>query len=1023
MSNSESRKQQLQTLVEQYVREREQYVRSTSTYNETQLRADFLDPLLKILGWDVKNERGMPQFRREVILEDTVEIEGNEAELRRKKPDYALRLDAKRKLFVEAKKPRVRIDQDRQSAFQIRRYGWNARLPISVLSNFDKLIIYDCIPRPRNQDEPSVARLKVYDHTEYVDSFDEIYAQLSRDAVYSGHFDTIFPMVSERTGTEAFDDYFLKQIETWREELSRNLAARNEHLSEAELNFLVQRLINRIIFLRICEDRELERYKTLYTITTYDELKQLFQDADRRYNSGLFDFVEDRLSLYVELEGGVLVDIFKELYYPQSPYAFSVVEANVLGEIYELFLGREIRLRPPTIEIVEKPEVVASGGVVPTPSFIVEDIVARTIAPQIDGKSPGELTNYRVADICCGSGTFLLGVFDHLLNYYLEWYLNDGVERHTDKIYQGGQGNWYLSLTEKQRILLTHIYGVDIDIQAVEVARFSLLLKLLENESIEAVQEHTARYRRGALPKLDSNVQHGNSLIDLRYFDFDEDANVSQTLIAQINPFDWRNQFLGTMQSGGFDAIVGNPPYIRIQNMVRYSETEVRYYQWPDSPYTTAQADNFDKYELFVEKALGLLKTDGLLGYIVPHKFFTIRSGKALRKLLAEGKHLVEITHFGILQVFGRARSTYTCILIVSKAESGHFRVEHVTDLRQWRLGQSRQFIEYEAASIGEAPWEFLSSEAKALFDRLRHENPSGLSDVAHIFVGVQTSADKIYIFEPSDETADTATFDDINGVRWTIERAILRPSLMDVELPAFSRPKANTYIIFPYEVSDERPRLYSVDEMKRQFPRCWEYLQSHESRLRNRSIQGSPENWYGYGRTQSLTRFTGEAKLIWPVLSLEPRYAYDDQNILFTGGGNGPYYGLRPRPDTQLSIFYLQAILAHPVFEAMVKSIASTFRGSYKSHGKQFVERLPIRQIDLTRPDEKSAHDNIVTLVQQLIQATERLKTATLPQQQQAFRTQSKVLKQRIDRLIEQLYNISTSDLQTIPELQQDDE
>jgi type I restriction-modification system DNA methylase subunit len=1021
MSDFETRKQQLQSLVAQYIRERDQYVRSTSTYNETQLRADFLDPLLEILGWDVKNVRGVPQYRREVILEDTVEIEDDEVELTRKKPDYALRLDTERKLFVEAKKPRVRIEQDRQSAFQVRRYGWNARLPISVLSNFDKLIIYDCIPRPHHTDDASVGRIKIYDHTEYVAAFDELYEQISRHAVYSGHFETLFLMDTERVGTEAFDDYFLRQIEDWRAALSRSLAVRNPRLSEAELNFLVQRLINRIIFLRICEDRELERYKTLYEVTNYDELKRLFQDADRRYNSGLFDFVEDRLSLDVDLDGDVLVDIFKELYYPQSPYAFSVVEANVLGEIYELFLGREIRLTPPAVEIVEKPEVVASGGVVPTPTFIVENIVARTIAPQVDGKSPLQLTNYRVADICCGSGTFLLGAFDYLLNHYLEWYLDDGAEKHTDKLYQGKQGIWYLSLTEKQRILLAHIFGVDIDIQAVEVARFSLLLKLLENESNAAVQAYTTRHRRGALPKLDGNIQHGNSLVDLHYFDFDDDAGASQTLIAQINPFVWTERFSAIMRDGGFDAVIGNPPYIRIQNMVRYSEAEVRYYQWTESPYTTARADNFDKYALFIEKALGLLKPNGLLGYIVPYKFFTIRSGRALRELLTEGKHLAEITHFGVLQVFGKARSTYTCILILTKEEQERFTVEHVTDLAQWRLGQQRQITEHEADSIGEAPWEFLSPEATALFDRLRRENPTVLSDVTSIFVGVQTSADKIYIFEAIGETADTVTFDDINGVRWTIEKAILRPALMDVQLPAFSRPQANTYIIFPYKFDESGAVLYSVDEMQTQFPHCWDYLQNHESRLRGRSLQ-NPEMWYGYGRTQSLTRFNGEAKLIWPVLSLEPRYAYDDQDILFTGGGNGPYYGLRPLPDTELSIFYLQAILSHPVFEAMVKSVASTFRGGYKSHGKQFVQSLPIRQIDFTNHDEKSSHDNIVTSVQQLIQATEALKTATLPHQQQTLRTQARILKQRIDRLIEQLYGIDVADLQTIPELQDDE-
>lgn len=1020
MLDIENKKRQLQSLVQRYVQERQQHTRSTSTYNETQLRADYLDALLEILGWDVKNQRGVTQYLREVILEDTVEVEEDELGPLRKKPDYALRLNTARKLFVEAKKPSVHIEGDRKAAFQVRRYGWNARLPISVLSNFDKLAIYDCSTRPNHDDDASVSRLKVYDHTEYVAHFDEIYEQLSRASVYSGRFDELFPLDIERTGTEAFDQYFLEQIERWREWLSGSLAVKNPTLSETELNFLVQRLINRIIFLRICEDREIEKYKSLHEVTSYEDLKHLFQGADRRYNSGLFDFVEDRLSLNIELDGDVLVDIFKELYYPQSPYAFSVVEANVLGEIYEMFLGKEIRLLP-DVTVAEKPEVVASGGVVPTPPFIVENIVARTLGPFIDGKSPSDLSSFHTADICCGSGTFLLGVFDYLLNHYLEWYVEDGAAKHTDKVYQGAQGIWYLSLYEKQRILLRHVFGVDVDIQAVEVARFSLLLKILENESNAAVQDYNSRYRVGALPKLDNNIQHGNSLVDFAFFEFDPSASTSEALIAKINPFDWQSQFPEIMRNGGFDVLVGNPPYIRIQNMVRYSAEEVRYYQADGFPYKTAQSDNFDKYALFIERALGLLKQGGLLGYIVPFKFFTIRSGKALRKLISDGKHLAEITHFGAIQVFGKARSTYTCILIIAKAEHNQFSVEHVRDLAQWRIGQNRIIAYYNVEDIGEAPWEFVSPEAAALFDRLRRENPTTLEQVANIFVGVQTSADRLYIFKPIDETVNHVTFEDVDNKQWVIEKTILRPALLDVELPAFSRPEANTLIIFPYRIDGNTAVLYSVDEMQTQFPRCWDYLHHHESSLRSRNLQDA-EKWYGYGRTQSLTRFNGEAKLIWPVLSLEPRYTYDDHDILFTGGGNGPYYGLRPRPDTNLSIFYLQAILSHPVFEAMVKSVASTFRGGYKSHGKQFIQSLPVRQINFDIPEEKSVHDDITTAIESLIQATERMRVATLPQQRRTLQTQSIALKQRIDRLIERLYTIDSNDLNVIPELQNEE-
>jgi len=636
--------QVIQTLINQFGQNRADYVRASSDYNETQLRTDFLNPFLVALGWDVFNEKQAPQYLCEVVHEDTVEVEDG-GDVFTKKPDYALRVGAERKFFVEAKKPAVVIASNKAAAFQVRRYGWNARLSISVLSNFDQLVIYDCRVRPRAEDDARVARLKVYDYTEYVAKFDEIYAQLSREAVYTGSFDAHFGVAEERAGAEPFDEYFLSQIETWRAQLAQdivwqNTARQNPALTQAELNFLVQRLLNRVIFLRICEDRELERYHALKTIQTYDELKALFRQADQRYNSGLFDFIEDQLSLSITVSGEVLISIFQELYYPASPYAFSVVEAGILGEIYERFLGKQIAVADQHVTIVDKDEVAASRGVVPTPKYVVDAIVEKTLAPLCADRSPAELAGLRLTDIACGSGSFLVAAYEYLLNTYLEKYLQEGAEHHTGKVYEGAQNTWYLTLPERQRILCEHILGVDIDPQAVEIARFSLLLKVLEDVPAAAISAHWQTQHARALPNLQDNIQCGNSLVDSAYFEYDEDALTDDTHFANLNPLDWSAAFPAVFEAGGFDALIGNPPYIRIQNMVRYSPREVQYYQSDASPYTCAQSDNFDKYSLFIERGLALLKPTGRLGYIVPHKFFSLKSGQALRSLLAEGHTL-----------------------------------------------------------------------------------------------------------------------------------------------------------------------------------------------------------------------------------------------------------------------------------------------------------------------------------------------------------------------------------------------
>ncbi len=260
------------------------------------------------------------------------------------------------------------------------------------------------------------------------------------------------------------------QVKRWRELLAADIHARNPNVSGEELTYIVQRLLNRIVFLRICEDRELEKYETLRRLPKsqiYLGLKQLLKQADRKYNSGLFDFMNDP-SYGVEIGDATLMSIIDELYYPQSPYTFAVVDPAVLGNIYELFIAHEIVVGDAgQLSIVEKPEVKASGGVATTPRYFVDQIVDRTLLPKLSTKSATQMKGFAVADIACGSGVFLLQVLQRLFDHYLNWYISDGTRKHGDEIYEAGKEQWRLRLREKRRILLAHVFGVDIDPQAV----------------------------------------------------------------------------------------------------------------------------------------------------------------------------------------------------------------------------------------------------------------------------------------------------------------------------------------------------------------------------------------------------------------------------------------------------------------------------------------------------------------------------------------------------------------------------
>ncbi|PJA76757.1 MAG: hypothetical protein CO150_02550 [Nitrospirae bacterium CG_4_9_14_3_um_filter_53_35] len=1010
---------QVQELVRRFKTNESAYTRPSSAFNETEARTNFIGPFFQALGWDVNNEKGQSLDLREVIQEATVEVG---AERLSKKPDYEFRLTRQKKFYVEAKKPSIQIDDDKAPAFQTRRYGFSGGLPISILTNFHKLAIYDCVPIPNEKDDPRIARFKLYSFEDFDGHFDEIYDTLSREAVYSGGFDRKYGVDITRQGAAQFDEYFLAQVKSWRERLAVDIYSRNPGLTSAEITYIVQRLLNRIIFLRICEDRDLERYETLKNLneeSTYEDLKHLLQDADKKYNSGLFNLIDDP-TIKIDIGSKALLSIIKELYYPQSPYTFSVIDARVLGDIYQLFLAHQIIIDARgEVAVTEKPEVKASGGIVTTPKYIVDSIAERALTPVTKGKSPEELAKIQVADICCGSGVFLMSAYDYLMNYHLDWYVKDDATKYRGvDIYEVGKGEWRLTLHRKREILLNGIFGVDIDDQAVEVARFSLLLKLIEDESNESIITHLSQYHERALPTLDDHIKCGNSLVDHRQFQ-EYNENPSDDLLDKINPFDWQDEFPAIFEKGGFDVIIGNPPYIRIQNMVEYSPEEVKFYQSSASGYTCAETDNFDKYSLFIERAVFLLRTVGVLGYIVPHKFFTIKSGQCLRKIISRGNYIKEIVHFGVQQVFGRKSTTYTCILVLSKQPNIEFTLETVDDLTTWRYSKHGLIQTHKTDELNEKPWSVAPDSAKLIFDRLRREHPTRLETVAEIFVGVQTSADKIYIIHPRKFTSKTVRFVDVNDTAWTIERNILKPSLLDVQLSPFSKPDPNTFIIFPYKIENDQAELYSPREMRKLFPRTWKYLKAHKKTLLARNMPGgAPDTWYRYGRSQSLTKFNDE-KIIIQILSTEPRYAYDDENIVVTGGGNGPYYLIRPFKDVKLSILFIQAVLCHRVIEAMVRASSSVFRGGYYSHGKQFLKDIPVPAIDFQDAKQKQKHDQIVALVKKLMDINQKVKATLTPKQRSIYERRRKPLIERIDLLLESLYGLSQAEIEAAESVQ----
>ena len=987
--------------VRQYSTKIREYTRPT--YNETEVRVEFVNPFFKALGWDVDNEAGLPQHIREVTHEATVLVE-EEGKRRSKKPDYSFRIGTETLFYLETKKPSVDITTDNAPAFQLRRYGWSGNLKISVLTNFADLYIYDCSVRPIENDDVGVALIAHYSYTEYEDKFDEIYALLSKEAVLSGVFAERFENIHGAFRREPFDEYFLKQIKKWRLSLGTDIWHNVPLMDEETLNISVQRILNRIIFLRICEDRSFEQYETLKQIKTYDALKHLFMVADQKYDSGLFEVLEED---NITVSDDILLEIFRDLYYPNNSYEFSVVDPFIIGQIYELFLDEKLKIEEcNTVTVVQKPEAIDSQGAVNTPKNITDIIIEQTLTRIFEGKTLSEVQGVRIADICCGSGNFLLSAYEYVINHNIDWL----IQNECDKALQDGRliivpgtDIYRLSFAKRREILLRNIWGVDIDPLAVEVTKFSLFLKLLEDTSLEEISYYVDTFQERVLPRLDNNIKNGNSLVNTFYTQYDPDIFEIDGALERIRMFDWDTEF-GTE---GFDAIVGNPPYIRVQNMVHYSPKEYGFYKSPFSGFETAGSELLDKYYLFIERAWSLLKEDGSIGYIVPHKFMNIMSGEPLRHFLSSRGAVREIIHFGTHQAF-KNRSTYTCILILGKPAYDTYEIAFIQDWNRFLFDHKVEYHMYTADTLDSSPWVFIPGQ---ITDRLAaiKEQCSPLNDLARIFVGVQTSNDKVYIITADSEDSDYVYFHDKNKLARKIEKGILRKSIYDARLQKYQEIIPNSYIIFPYCNENDKPRLIDIDTMRSEYPFAIDYLSSFREELdrRNMTQPRTENNWYAYGRSQSLARFIHSEHLIWPVLSFDSNYVYDNAQVVFTGGGNGPFYGIEMKDGINESIFYIQAILNHWLLELLVKNSASTFRGGYYSHGKQFIAKLPIRRIDFSDNSQKVIHDKIVEKVHQLERLNIRMNAAQNSAASKAIERAIQAVQSELSAMIDILYGV----------------
>lgn len=989
-------------------------------FNEERTKQEFINPFFQSLGWDVNNEEGIAPQYCDVIFEDSIKVGGGT-----KAPDYCFRYGGKRMFFVEAKKPFVDIKESVDPAYQLRRYAWSEKLPISILTDFEELAIYESNTKPHPKHKASIGRIKIYHYKEYVENWDEIWDIFSKDAVKYGLFDKYITNNSliQKKGTSRVDDEFLHEIENWRLILAKNIAIRNKELTIEELNWAVQLTIDRIIFLRMAEDRGIEKYgclqKLLKNDNIYEAFLELCKKADAKYNSGLFHFTKekeisldaDNLTLNLTIDDGVFKTIFKNLYYPESPYEFSVISPEILGNIYEQFLGKVIRLTPSHMaKVEEKPEVKKAGGVFYTPKYIVDYIVENTVGELLKNKTPNQASELKIVDPACGSGSFLLGAYNYLLIWHRDYY-SKLKKPPKDVIYQGKNDEYYLTITEKKRILLNNIYGVDIDSQAVEVTKLSLLLKVLENENKDVIEQQQKLFQERALPFLGDNIRCGNSLIGTDILE--EELNSEE--IAIVNPFDWEDEFKHVFENGGFDAVIGNPPYIKIQ-LLKQNKNAVKYYK---KNYKSA-IGNYDIYNLFVEKALNLTEK-GHIGFIIPNKFILAKYGEGLRELITKTSSLRKLINFKDNQIFKNA-STYTCLLFLTK-NSNEFKYAEIEDFSTHTpifkiIDKSTEFDDGNL-SVGvlnhqvydNIDWNFYIGKSADLINKLMNI-PLKLGDITEkIFVGLQTSADKSYILKLVEDKGDLLElYSPETKKSHLFEKNIVKKYIKGKEIKRYFFDYQNKYIIFPYKLNDDNFELIDEKTMKSEFPNCWKYLKEIEKLLRSRenNKMNQKDKWWAFTYPRSLLDYRYN-KIMTPNSAFNSSFSYDSEGVYYITVGVAGGYAIKLKENIEFNELYLLSILNSSLMDFFNKKIGTSLRGKYYSFSGTIIKNYPLINIEIQKQEQ------FIDLSNKMIQLNKNLRDVKTPNEKKLIENQIKATDKKINELVYNLYDLTKEEIAII--------
>ena len=1012
----EKAKENLSKLLEKF--ERELNAGKIKDYNEEATKTAFIQPLLKdVLGWDVTD-------RDEVSPEETIS---------HGRVDYGLKVEGKIRIFVEAKPPKADL---KKHVVQAVRYGYNRKgVPFVLLTDFEQLYLFDVTIKPDSRNLFKGLKIEL-DWDKYLQQFEKLWL-LSKESAINGAIDRL--LLVKPKDRLPVDKAILDDLEHWREVLAKDIYKLNPGLfhsgdpqKDADyLKEITQKMLDRIIFMRSCEDRKIVHRTSLKELfeertesvgqNTMVFLNHEFMHYNIAFDSDLFRPQDWEKHLSIDFK--VMREIILETY---NPYQFDVIPLEVLGNIYEQYLGYTIRLTDHQVKYELKPDVRKAGGVYYTPEYIVDYIVKNTVGKLLGEASHRKIRKLRILDPACGSGSFLIRAYQEMLNYYEAQKRSGGLHGTKRKGYsppstggeQGagdsagiqhdlalpaGAGEPCLTIHEKSQILLDHIFGVDIDEQAVEITKLSLMLKMLE-------KEHGLVPGRAVLPMLDKNIRCGNSLISgdtlelKKYFGDDW---------YKVKPFNWEDAFRKIMvDEGGFDVVIGNPPYVRIQTLNEFVPKQVEYF---NDKYSSSTVGSYDIYLLFIYKGFNLLRRKGALGYIVPHKFFQAEMGERIRKYIYQNQLLYKVVDFTTNQIFENA-TTYTCLLFLTNDTNKNILYKRFILSDNLDNLQNVTFDEIGIEMLNNTTWNFSTDLTHKILNRIYFQQHKFSDITSKIFKGSSTGNDHVFLLNMTKEQdKNCVLFSKQLNEKIKLERDLLVPFLYGEDIKRYKTPESKVMLLFPYWFDGKSHKLIPISDLERKYPLTHEYLKSVKDILMKRKIPPCKENWYKYSASRSLNDYK-KRKIMIPDMLVKKRISYDEKGVFFHGPAIHSVI-FSNKAKEQNEFFYL-AILNSKLFWFFISNTSTALRGNAYRLTPEFLNPFCFPEINLQNTSQKTTHDDLVALVDVMLDLNKKVQGAKGSEKDQLQRQIERTDKE-IDELVYELYGLTEDEIRIVEESQ----